>query len=165
MFELGDALRDGAILALAASALLVGVLRVNSRLFMRHFPDALRKRTAPLSPGEIRAGRAVGVVLLLLLVAGPLVSAALPGPRPAGAVFLHAFVVGMVFNLVDWLVIDELLIGVMRPRWALPPGATQADFLPFDHARHARGFLTGTVLCAVSAALATGVLLAAWALG
>jgi hypothetical protein len=62
--------------------------------------------------------------------------------------FAHAFLVAMVFNAVDWLVLDELWLGVGRPRWVLPPGVAPED-VPFDHAQHARGFATGTVLCAV----------------
>ena len=155
MPDLAIALRDGAILAAAGSALIMGALRYNPRLFMRHFPQALKDRIPPLSAHERRVGAVVGVALLGLLVGGPVASA---WKAREGASFpdlaLHAFVVGMVFNLVDWLVLDELWIGMLRPRWALPPGATEADFHPFDHARHARGFATGTVLCATVAVIA-----------
>lgn len=157
MFALETALRDGAILAVAASAVVMGSLRANPRLFMRHFPDALKQRLAPLSPKETKAGAVVGIVLIVLLFGGPLASSMLARPQPLPAVFLHAFTVGMVFNAVDWLVLDEFVLGVLKPRWALPPGSTLDDFQPFDHGRHARGFATGTVICAVAAALATGV--------
>ena len=157
MIALGAALRDGAVLAVAASALVMGSLRMNPRLYMRHFPVALKNRLPPLSAEEARTGRLVGLALLGLLLGGPLVSAWFAAPPSPSAVFLHAFVVGMVFNLVDWLVLDELWIDRLRPRWALPPGAAIEDFLPFDHARHFRGFVTGTVLCAAIAAFATAV--------
>jgi hypothetical protein len=158
MLDFGPALRDGAILAVAVSAVVMGSLRTNPRLFMRHFPEALKARLPPLSPAELKVGRGVGVVLMLLLFGGPLASTLLlPGPPPIHVLFLHAFTVGMVSNLVDWLLLDELWLGVLKPRWAVPPGAEMADFVPFDHARHFRGFLTGTGLCAVSAAIAAGV--------
>lgn len=157
MTDLGPALRDGAILGAAASAVVMGSLRMNPRLFMRHFPEALKARLPPLSPDELKVGRWVGAVLMLLLFGGPLASTLLADAETITELYLHAFVVGMVFNLVDWLVLDELWLGVLKPRWAVPPGAEMADFLPFDHARHFRGFLSGTVLCAVSAAIATGV--------
>lgn len=161
MTTLPEALRDGAILAVLASAVVMGSLAHNPRLFMRHFPQALRDRLAPLSAEERRVGTVVGLVLIGLLLAGPLASAwAVRGEAGFGGLFVHAFVVGMVFNLADWLVLDELVIGILRPKWALPPGATIEDFLPFDHARHARGFATGTVLCAVSGLIAAAA--AAW---
>lgn len=153
----GYALRDGAILALAASAVVMGSLRLNPRLFMRHFPEPLKARLPPLAPDELKVGRIVGAVLMALLLGGPLVSALLAPPQPFPQLFLHAFTVGMVFNLVDWLVLDELVLGVLKPHWAVPPGATLADFLPFEHGRHFRGFLTGTVLCAVAALAAAGI--------
>lgn len=162
MFALGVALRDGAIVAVAASVVVMGALRMNPRLFMRHFPDALKQRLPPLAPEELRAGRLIGAALMILLLGGPVVSTWLwavgtARPQPLTALFSHAFVVGMVFNLVDWLILDELWIGVLRPRWAIPPGAAIEDFTPFDHARHFRGFMTGAVLCAAVAALATAV--------
>ena len=57
----------------------------------------------------------------------------------------HAFLVGMMANAVDWLVLDELWLGIGRPRWALPPGVTPED-VPWSHWQHFRGFLSGTVI-------------------
>ena len=120
------ALRDGAVLSLAASALLMGALRLNPRLLIKHFPEEMRQAVAPPTPQEARTGRLVGLLLVALLAGGPLAST-LVMARGADTSFmdraLHAFLVGMVFNLVDWLVLDELWLGVFRPRWAIPPGA------------------------------------------
>lgn len=142
--------RDGALLVVAASALIMGALRANPRLFWRHFPEAVQRALPPLSPAERRAGRIIGVVLIGILVIVPVWSA-----RSAAATngyglldaFAHAFLVAMAFNLADWLILDELWLGLGRPLWALPPGVTLAD-MPFDHRQHARGFRTGTILCA-----------------
>lgn len=154
---LGLALRDGAIMAVAGAALIMGALRANPRLFMRHFPEAVKARLAPLSDREKRAGSVVGAALMVLLLGGPLASVLLAPPQPLTAAVLHAFTVGMVFNLVDWLVLDELWLGVLQPQWALPAGTSKDDFRPWDHARHFRGFATGTVLCAVFAVVAAGL--------
>src|SRR5690606_23921117 len=70
------------------------------------------------------------------------------------SMFVHAFLVGMVFNVVDWLLLDELWLGVGKPRWALPQGVAPADVLPFDHAPHFRAFLNGTWFFTVIAAFA-----------
>jgi hypothetical protein len=145
----------GGLLSIAVSAVLMGSLRINPRLFLRHFPPAVRASQPPLSSGERMIGRIVGLVLLGLFVGVPFWSARVAAQHdPAWpSVFLHAFLVGMAANLTDWLVLDELWLGVGRPRWALPPGVTLAD-VPFDHRQHFRGFLTGTALFAAIAALA-----------
>ena len=66
--------------------------------------------------------------------------------------FLGAYAVWMMFNLFDWLVLDELLLGYLRPRWLILKGAEHVP-LRFDRAAHARSFLNGSVggafLCAI----------------
>ena len=145
----------GGLLSIAASAVIMGSLRFNPRLFLRHFPPAVRASQPPLSSREKMIGRTVGLVLFALFIGVPFWSARVAAQQdPAWpSVFLHAFLVGMAANVTDWLVLDELWLGLGRPQWALPPGVPQAD-VPFDHRQHFRGFLTGTVLFAAIAALA-----------
>jgi hypothetical protein len=145
----------GGLLSIAASAVIMGSLRFNPRLFLRHFPPAVRASQPPLSSREKAIGWSVGLVLLALFVGVPAWSARVAAERDPSwiSVFMHAFLVGMSANLTDWLLLDELWLGLGRPRWALPPGVTQAD-VPFDHRQHFRGFLTGTVLFAAIAAVA-----------
>lgn len=148
--------RDGLLLSIATSALVMGALRVNPRLFLRHFPEAVRRSQPPLSAAEKRVGRAIGFTLIALLVVVPVWSARASATAHGYGVldtFWHALLVGMSFNLTDWLVLDELWLGLGRPRWALPPGVTFAD-VPFDHRQHARGFLVGTALCALIGVIA-----------
>jgi hypothetical protein len=151
----------GALLASIASAVIMGSLWLNPRLFLRHFPAAVRQSQAPLTREERRVGRVVAIVLLCLFVGVPTWSATVfaeqRGAGPA-SLFVHAFLVGMVANVTDWLLLDELWLGLGRPRWALPPGVRQEDVV-FDHRQHARAFASGTVVFLAVAALAT---LMAW---
>ena len=158
MLDAGAILRDGALLSLGASSLIMGTLRVNPRLFMRHFPDTVRRTQAPLSARERIAGGVVALGLALLLLGVPIVSASAYAAASSDfayvEVFLHAFAVGMVFNLIDWLVLDELWLGGFRPSWALPPDLDPAA-IPFEHSRHFRAFLSGTLVCAAVGLVAT----------
>ncbi len=147
----------GAALSVAASVVIMGALRYNPRLFLRHFPAAVRASQPPLTPHEQTVGRVVGVLLMLVFVGGPVLSAGIASAQHEMTrldVGLHAFLVGMIGNAVDWLVLDELWIGVGQPRWALPPGVAAED-VPFSHWQHFRGFLVGTVIFLLVALLAT----------
>lgn len=148
------ALRDGAGLALAASALVMGTLRANPRLLLRNYPAELRRAVPPQTPRERALATLIGVVLIGMLVAWPAVSVVAAQrselPFGFGPAFAHAFVVGTVFNLVDWILLDELWLGRLRPRWAMPPGTEDVAFR-FDHIRHLRGFVAGSVLAALIA--------------
>jgi hypothetical protein len=142
--------RHGGLLALGLSAIVIIALRMNPRLFLRHFPPAVRASQPPLTGAEKVAGRVLGAALVVLLFGVPVWSArvaAMAEPYGRFEIFAHAFLVGMIFNLVDWLVLDELWLGLGRPQWALPPGVTLED-VPFSHAQHARGCAIGTALCA-----------------
>jgi hypothetical protein len=142
--------RHGTMLSLVGSTVIMGALRLNPRLFLRHFPATVRASQPPLTSGETAVRWVVGLILIALFVGAPIWSARAAAAAHAYTrwdVFLHAFLVGTIFNLVDWLILDELWIGRGRPRWALPPGVSEAE-VPFDHAQHARGFVTGSALFA-----------------
>jgi uncharacterized repeat protein (TIGR03806 family) len=150
-------LTHGGALAMAASVLIMGSLRYNPRLFLRHFPEKVRTAQAPLSAREKATGRVIGLLLIALFAAAPIWSTLeFSRTRAADPISLwtHAFLVGMIANLVDWLVLDEAWLGLGRPRWALPNGVEPADLLPFDHMKHFRGFLVGTILFAIVAFIA-----------
>jgi hypothetical protein len=155
-FDWQTALRDGALVALAASALVMATLRANPRLLMRHFPAELRVAVPPLTSRERPLGKMIGLALIALLVTGPWISTATAFPHEGtinfGSAFAHAFVVSMVFNAVDWLVLDEAWLGGLRPAWAMLPGAEAVPF-KFNHLQHARGFVVGSILWAVIAGL------------
>jgi hypothetical protein len=71
--------------------------------------------------------------------------------------FVAAYSVWMMFNLCDWLVLDEICIGLLKPRWLVLPGAEHIP-LRFDHAQHARDFAKGAAGGAViSVLVALGV--------
>jgi hypothetical protein len=147
--------RDGGILALGACMLIGTLLRFNPRLFLRHFPEELQRALPPKTAAEKRHS-IVGGIALLVWTLGILIVSAVAAERRGTTDFLslatHTFAVGMVFNLADWLILDELWIGVMRPRWLAPPGIDPAS-IPFEHGSHFRAFIRGSIIFAVIAAV------------
>ena len=152
--------RDGGILAVGACALIAALLRFNPRLFLRHFPEEIQRTQAPKTDAEKRHSIIGGIALLAWTLGVLIVSAVTAEARGASdfaSLAIHTFAVGMVFNLADWLILDELWIGLMRPRWLAPPGVDPAT-ITFEHARHLRAFIRGSILFALlGVAIACGV--------
>lgn len=153
--------RDGLVLAGVLCAYIIFALRMNPRVFLRQYPESIRAAVAPNTRAERSSALFLSLGLLLILWTGIFLSErhliAARGSLPFAPLALHGFLVGAVFDAADWLILDELLIGLIRPRWALMPGAENCDY-PFDHGRHFRGFLIGLVLCLAFAALAAWLL-------
>jgi hypothetical protein len=149
------ALRDGAVLALLICTYVMVVFRINPRLFLRQYPKTVRDAVSPNTPPERALIFALGTGLFLLLGAGIYLSQRLAfSDNPTltfKTLWLRGFLVATVFNLADWLLLDELWLGQIRPRWAVMPGAEHVAH-GFERARHLRGFVLGFVPSAVFAA-------------
>ena len=153
-------LRDDAILAVAASVWVMGSLAYNPRLFLRHYPKEIREAATPLTPPERKTSKLVGLPFLALLIGVPIWSTLTFANAHPGASFVdqaaHGFGVSMVFNLVDFLVLDLLWLGVLRPKWAMIPNTEHVMFR-FNTADHVRGFVVGTGVAVVVGLTAAGI--------
>lgn len=150
---------------ICAGGWLLLVLRVWPRLFWRRYPPTWRAVVAPLSTSEQLLGVFVGLPLFAMLIGFPFWAAVGVYQLHQGVssildLFLAAFLTWMAFNLFDWLVLDELLVGMFRPRWLTPKGAEHIP-VQFDHREHAIAFLKGTFGGAVIAAVVAALLLLA----
>lgn len=155
-------LRDGAILAVLASVWVMGLLRYNPRLFLRHYPKEIREAATPLTNDERKTSKLVGLPFLALLVSVPVWSTfTFAGAHPASSFVdqaFHGFGVSMVFNIVDFLVLDILWLGMLRPRWAMIPN-TEHVLFRFNTGDHVRGFFVGTAVAAIIGCLAASLAL------
>jgi len=157
MIDLQRMAVDGAVLSILASAWILFLLRLNPRLFLQDFPKDLRDRLPPKTPAERRMSLWLGVPFLILLVAVPTWSAWAVKREHApdvtwATLALQAFGVAMIFNLVDLLILDWLLVCAITPRFIVLPGTEgMAGYKDYWH--HFRGFLIGTVISAVMGSL------------
>ena len=98
-------------------------------------------------------------ILLGLLIGAPVTSALLwriatLGSRSFWDLFAYAFGLLFIFNLVDLLILDWLIVCKFKPRWATLPG-TEHIVIPKPYLHHFKGFLMGNVgLLIVALALA-----------
>jgi hypothetical protein len=146
-------LRDGALLSVAASTYLLVLLRFNPRMFLKHFPKEIRKIIPPKSEKERRMSILLGVPLGLLFVGFTFASAMLWRASAQGSpsfweLFAHVFGLFFLFNLVDLLILDWLIVCRFTPSWLIIPG-TEHIVMPKEYLYHFKGFLTGTVVSAI----------------
>ena len=62
--------------------------------------------------------------------------------------FAYAFGVLFIFNLVDLVILDWLIVCWLEPRWVILPG-TEHVVIPKQYLHHFKGFLMGTVVSVI----------------
>lgn len=92
----------------------------------------------------------LGLPLGLLFIGGILASALLWRVSAQGSpsfweLFAHVFGLIFLFNLVDLLILDWLIVCTFTPRWLIIPGAEHLA-MPKEYLYHFKGFLMGTVV-------------------
>ena len=92
-------------------------------------------------------------ILLGLFIGVPFTSALLWRTATLGShsfwnLFAYAFGVLFIFNLVDLLILDWLIVCWFEPRWVILPG-TEHIVIPKQYLHHFKGFLMGNVGLAI----------------
>lgn len=143
--------------SLLLSALILVMLWHNPRLLLQDYPKDVRAAVPPKTPAEKRWSAYGAGAFLLLLIAFPMLAALSAKASHQGflGVFLSAFGVSFLFNLVDWLILDWLIVCTITPRFVVIPG-TEGMAGYKNYAMHFKGFLVGTGVSVVM-----GVLIAA----
>ena len=154
---------NGTILSVMASTLLVAALRFNPRLFLQDYPEDIQNQAPPQTDQEKKQSLLVGIPFLILLAAVPLIST-LALKRQGGEevsflqLFLNAFGVVFIFNLVDLLLLDWLIFCFITPQFIVIPG-TEGMAGYKDYFFHFRAFLKGTVLSTAAGLVIAGIVL------
>mgnify|MGYP006308619099 CR=1 FL=1 len=162
IIDLRKILLDGAIFSLVASAYLIITLHINPRLWLQDYPQDIQDQVPPKTDRESRLSLILGIPFLLVLVGAPLISTVGLNRQYGGALsfpalIIHAFGVGFIFNLVDWLLIDGLLFCAITPSFIVIPGTEGAEgYTTKNYGHHVRGFVIGT-----GVSLAGGLVIAA----
>lgn len=150
-------LRDGALLSLVGSAYLLVLLRCNPRIFLKHFPKEIREVVPPKSKRERRISVLLGLLIAVPFTSALLWRAATLGSHAFWELFAYAFGVLFIFNLVDLLILDWLIVCWFEPRWVILPG-TEHIVIPKQYLHHFKGFLVGTAGLAIAGLAIAGFL-------
>ncbi|MBZ0292823.1 MAG: hypothetical protein K8L99_09710 [Anaerolineae bacterium] len=152
--HLAEAVRDGLLLSLALSVVIVVSLYVNPRVWIQDFPEAVRRIAPPLSPVEKRQRAFFGVLFIGTIVGGIIVIALNLRAQLGGSVsfltlYVYLWLVANIFNLFDAIVLDYLWLGLAQPKFAMPPEMRGMESTLLDKRMNIINYLKGIVFCTI----------------
>jgi hypothetical protein len=161
MLDVGKILLDGAILSLLASLILLALLRYNPRLFLQDYPESIQNQVPPKTESEKKQSLVLGIPYILLFVVVPFLSTLglmrqSSGEATLFQLFLHAFGVVFIFNVVDLIFLDWLLFCTITPDFMVIPG-TEGSGAYKNYFYHLKASLVGTVLSLVAGWVIAGI--------
>ncbi|OQY18332.1 MAG: hypothetical protein B6I34_10875 [Anaerolineaceae bacterium 4572_32.1] len=161
MLSISKIIIDGVVLSLLASLFIVITIRLNPRIWLRDYPKDIQDKVPPKTQKEKKLSLMLGIPFLILLVAVPFVSSLTLNLENNGNIsfyllFLNAFGVASIFNLVDWLLLDWVMFCTITPKFVVIPG-TEGMAGYKDYFYHFRGFLIGTVTSAAAGLIIAGL--------
>lgn len=132
------------------SALLLAIGLSNPRVMLQDYPKDVQAVVEPKTAQEKRQTLYWGIPFWVLLLGFPLLAALSAKAVHQGfwEIFLSAFGVFFLGNLVDWLIIDWLIFCTITPKFIVLPG-TEGMAGYKNYAMHFKGFLIGTVISVV----------------
>lgn len=152
---------DGGLLSLVAGLFILGSMAWNPRLWLKDYPQVIQDAVPPRSRAEKRLATFWGLPYLILLLAAPAYSCLrLHRADPTlgfSGLFLHTLGVSTVFNLVDLLLLDWLIVCLITPAFVVIPGTAGSPGYK-DYGHHLRGFWAGMLSSVVISALLAGAI-------
>jgi len=148
----------GAIASLLLSAVLPIMGLVNPRLMLQDYPKDIQAAVPPKTDQEKRQTLYWSLPFWVILLGFPVAAALSAKATHQGflEIFLSAFGVIFLSNLVDWLILDWLIICTITPKFVVLPG-TEGMAGYKNYAMHFRGFLIGTALSVVVGLIIAGI--------
>lgn len=150
----------GLLASLIGSAIIFAMSWVNPRLMLRSYPKDVQAAVPPQTATEKRQTLLWGIPFWLCLLGFPVAAALAAKAAHLNAleIFLSAAGVVFLFNVVDWLILDWLIVCTITPRFMVLPGTERMAGYK-NYGMHFRGFLIGTGLTAVIGFLITIILI------
>lgn len=151
----------GVLLSLALGAVMLISFAIAPDMWLGDYPPDVQQAYGPMSAKGKRYRPIIGILFLGTAFAVVALSfGALRDAGPADPSFvdylLTSFVVLMVFNLFDLLIVDWLIFVTIQPKRIVLAG-TEGMAGYKDYGFHFRGFLVGIVFSAVGAALISAI--------
>jgi len=155
------ALVFGVVLASILFATILVVVRINPEIMLRDYPPDVQAAHGPMSDRTKRQRLVVGILVLgvmfgVIVASLPPALDDLEGTRLFPILFVHFLVMFSVFNVLDWLLLDWLIVVRLRPSFLILPGTAGMPGYR-DYAFHFRGFLIGVPITLAASLLLAGL--------
>lgn len=140
-----------------AAILILG--RINAEMLINDYPPDIRAKAGPMSSGARKQASLASIPLLLALTA--VIVLALHQLRQAEggltlpSTFVVVTVMLQVWNLIDLVILDWLILMTLRPAFMIVPGTAGYH----DYRFHFHKFLNGIVLTLILSGIITLVAL------
>lgn len=159
---LSHSLIFGLWLSLLMTAMIGITFWVNPRIWTARAPADIQAAVGPLDDRTRRQRRRFGGLTLLAILALLIFSVmrlqSVASPLTFGTVFLSLFIIVQVWNVIDLVIIDWLLVCTWQLKLFILPG-TEGLAGYRDYAFHARGFVRGLVGSLIVCAVLAGVMI------
>lgn len=150
----------GLVLAAVLFPMVLLLLWWNPEIMLQDYPPDIQAKHGPMSARSRRQRWPVAIVFIAVLVA--LVAASFQkvraldgGDLSFSTSFVYSFTMFSFFNLLDWLVLDCLLVALQPQFFVLPGTEGMAGYR--DYWFHFRGFLIGIVASLIGALLTAAI--------
>lgn len=146
---------EGAVLSLVLGVIVLGSLMYNARLWLQDYPKPIRDKVPPLTASEKRQRVVLGVLFMGLMFGGILLATLQlrtnqPGALSFGTAYLQIFLILVILNLFDAVVIDLFIITFLKPKFVILRGAEGMEYLFNDYRKHLTDFLKGMLFSVVA---------------
>ncbi len=148
------ALVYGVVLFIVLVAMIFPTVLIAPDMMVGDYPPDIKAKYGPMSPRAARLRPYVAVLIFLAAIVIPLIGLFSLRTSVGQIPFLPAFVflllVLLIFNVLDLLVLDWLIVCTIQPRMMILPG-TEGMAGYRDYRFHFIGFLKGLVFCTAGA--------------
>jgi hypothetical protein len=157
-----NAVLFGALLGGVLFPLILGLTKLNPEIMLNDYPPDVQAKYGPISERSKRqrlpvAALVVAVLLGIVALSFQRVPTNAAGDIPFLNALVHVLVMFTVFNLLDWLVLDWLIVVTLRPKFMILPG-TDGLAGYADYGFHFRGFVIGTGITIVTSVVGAGLI-------
>lgn len=134
---------------IAAGYIFVVMVTVSPRVWgYQDYPEAIKRKVPPQTKNERVLAGIIGLPWFLFALGFPVLSTymlktELAGEMPFVIAFLNIFVLLLLFDISDLVILDWLIISKITPRFVIIPGTEANDYKDFSH--HYKGHVWGTI--------------------
>lgn len=132
--------------------LIILMMSTNPRIWgYSDYSDEIKAKVPPQTKKEKRLGIVLSLPWMIFTFGFPILSTyllkgKLGGEIPYWTAFLNIFVMSFIFDLIDLVVLDWIIVSWITPKFVMIPGTEKADYEDFSFHYRAQGIASIVIL-------------------